>query len=169
MSIQSCIVDKSRIARLIEYLFESYSCIAGNISLKFEIRSCADVYECIEHAYMGRYRCGYDRNGAYLWKGFPFTMRQKVVIASNKWTGPNCPRHHDGGHQYFISVRLRLRRLMLLLGWSGSASQHLHVPRKNTYGAIKSCDAVLYFRMTTRKTDALAREAVVFFTPTEIR
>jgi len=121
MSIQSCIVDKSRIARLIEYLFESYSCIAGNISLKFEIRSCADVYECIEHAYMGRYRCGYDRNGAYLWKGFPFTMRQKVVIAPNKWTGPNCPRHHDGGHQYFISVRLRLRRLMLLLGWSGSA------------------------------------------------
>lgn len=52
MSIQTCTVDKSRIARLIEYLLESVafvSLVAENISPKFEIRSRADV--CIRWTY----------------------------------------------------------------------------------------------------------------------
>lgn len=102
MSIQSCAVDKSRIARLIEYLLESaafVSLVAENISPKFEIRSRADM--CI--------------------RGWTYRTCMRDVIAAdmivtvhiygtdsraeessshpNKWTNPNTnanrSRHHD--------------------------------------------------------------------------
>lgn len=65
-------------------------------------------------------------------------------------------------HQYFMSVRLRRRFFRALV--SIGSLQRLHVPRKKR--RLRICArarAVLHFRMTTRKTDALARETISFF------
>lgn len=55
---------------------------------------CAYAAERIEHACGMLSRRGCDRNGAYLWDGFP---RRRVVIASKQMNGPdaNRPRHRD--------------------------------------------------------------------------
>lgn len=63
-------------------------------------------------------------------------------------------------HQYFIPVRLRCRFFWVLVR---IGLLHLHVLREDAYSAFEFARALLYFRMTTRKTDALARETILFF------
>lgn len=103
----------------------------------------------------GRYRRGYDRNGAYLWDGFP---RRRVVIASVQMNGPDglrrCATRSSIFHTRSMICVASSRRCR-----SGSgALQHLCMPRQMHIRRFHA-----FSRMTMHKTNALAREAISFF------
>lgn len=78
---------------------------------------------------------------------------EESSLRPNKWTDPMVYAVARPGHQYFISVRWR-RCFSSALPIRIDALQHL----------CNRCmyDASMHSRMTTHKTNALAREAILF-------
>lgn len=114
----------------------------------------------VSNMHAGRYRRGYDRNGAYLWDGF---SRRRVVIAYKRMNGPdaNRPRRHDR----IINISYPFDYDVASSGrWSGPSCCSISTCcEQSRFRTRVRARALLYFRMTTRKTNALAREAIPLF------